>query len=393
MASVERRNGRWRVRYRTPDGLQRSATFDRKADAERFAKGIDTDQARGHFVDLNRGRVTLAEWSQQWRATTVHLRPSTAARDDSYLRTHVIPAFGARPLRSIEHVEVQAWVAELSRRRARATVAKAFQILAKILDSAVTARMIAANPCRGVKLPKIEREEMRFLAPDEIARLADAIHPRYRSLVLVAAYGGFRIGELAGLKRHRVDVLRRRVEVAEIAVEVKGRVVWGAPKTRAARRSVSLPRPVVDELSEHLTTWAGEELVFTSPAGTVLRTPTWRRRFWSPPWWTPGSRPSGRTTSGTPRSRSGSLRARTSSRSHDAPATRRRRSRSTATGTSSPRPTTRSATVSATSTPRRNARRWRPSSTSIRRDRRSLVCPVCAPRPRQMATRQIGNRP
>jgi integrase len=282
MASVERRNGRWRVRYRATDGTQRSETFDRKADADRFAKAIDTDQARGQFVDLNRGRVTLEVWAQEWRATVVHLRPSTVARDESYLRTHVLPTFGQRPIGSIEHVDVQAWVAELTTRKAPATVTKAFQILAKMLDAAVAARMIAVNPCHGVKLPRIEREEMRFLTPGEIARLADAVHPRYRALVLVAAYGGLRIGEVAGLKRHRVDLLRRRIEIAEIAVEVKGAVVWGAPKTRAGRRSITLPRPVMDELTWHLTRWAGDELVFTSPAGAVLRTPAWRRRFWMP---------------------------------------------------------------------------------------------------------------
>jgi integrase len=61
-----------------------------------------------------------------------------------------------------------------------------------------------------VPLPKVEREEMRFLTPAEVAALADAIAPRYRALVLVGAYGGLRIGELAGLRRCRVDLLRGR---------------------------------------------------------------------------------------------------------------------------------------------------------------------------------------
>jgi integrase len=47
---------------------------------------------------------------------------------------------------------------------------------------------------------------MRFLAPAEIVDLAEAIHPRYRTLVFVGAYGGLRIGELAGLRQSRVDL-------------------------------------------------------------------------------------------------------------------------------------------------------------------------------------------
>ena len=37
--------------------------------------------------------VTVGEWYERWRATAQG-RPSTLARDDSYLRTHFLPAFG-----------------------------------------------------------------------------------------------------------------------------------------------------------------------------------------------------------------------------------------------------------------------------------------------------------
>jgi hypothetical protein len=71
---------------------------------------------------------------------------------------------------------------------------------------------------------------MRFLTPVEIGRLTDAIRPPYRALVLVGAYGGLRIGELAGLRRERVDLLRGTVEIAEIMTEVAGKLQVGPPK-------------------------------------------------------------------------------------------------------------------------------------------------------------------
>jgi integrase len=79
--------------------------------------------------------------------------------------------------------------------------------------------ILAQSPCRNVPLPKIEREEMRFLTPAEIVDLAEAIHARYRALVFVGAYGGLRIGELAGLRQSRVDLLAGAVTVAEILTE------------------------------------------------------------------------------------------------------------------------------------------------------------------------------
>src|SRR4029453_10171504 len=84
--------------------------------------------------------------------------------------------------------------------------------------------------------------------PTEIDHLTKVIHPRYRALVVVGAYGGLRIGELAGLRRARVDLLRGAVTVAETVTEVKGRLFIGPPKTGAGRRKggpppFALPRP------------------------------------------------------------------------------------------------------------------------------------------------------
>jgi integrase len=162
------------------------------------------------------------------------------------------------------------------------TVRKTYHLLGKVLAAAVDAGMIAQSPCQRVPLPKIEREEVRFLTPAEIARLADAIRSRYHALVLAGAYGGLRIGELAGLRRSRVD-LRGTVEVAEIVTEVGGRLRVGPPKTRASRRTVGLPRAVVEELAAHLATPAPPDaFVFTAPKGGPLRVIAFRARIWRP---------------------------------------------------------------------------------------------------------------
>jgi integrase len=154
-----------------------------------------------------------------------------------------LPSFGGVSLAAISQRDVRAWVAELSARGlAPATVQKSYQLLGKVMGAAVDAGMLAQSPCRRVPLPKVEREEMRFLTSAEVATLAEAIQPRYRALVLVGAYGGLRIGELAGLRRPRVDLLHGTVQVAEIVVEVGGVLHIGPPKTRASRRTVGLPR-------------------------------------------------------------------------------------------------------------------------------------------------------
>jgi hypothetical protein len=46
---------------------------------------------------------------------------------------------------------------------APATVQKADQLLGKVMGAAVAAGMVMQSSCRRVLLPKVEREEMRFL--------------------------------------------------------------------------------------------------------------------------------------------------------------------------------------------------------------------------------------
>jgi integrase len=288
MATIERRvrNGRttYRVRYRDPAGRQRSKVFARKADAQRFLNETETTKARGTWTDPALGRVLFRDWLGEWWATTTNLRPSTRARDESLLRRLALPRFGDAPLLAITQRDVRAWVVELSARGlAPATVQKAYQLLGKVMGAAVDAGMLAQSPCRRVPLPKVEREEMRFLTPAQVATLADAIVPRYRVLVLVGAYGGLRIGELAGLRRSRVDLLRGTVQVAEIVVEVRGVLHVGPPKTRASRRTVGLPRFVAEELAAHLAEPGDPEaFVFTAPQGGPLRLPAFRARVWRP---------------------------------------------------------------------------------------------------------------
>jgi integrase len=230
------------------------------------------------------GRVLFRDWLGEWWATTTNLRPKTRDRDELLLRRMALPSFGGVPLAAISQRDVRAWVAELSARGlAPATVQKAYQLLGKVMGAAVDAGMLAQSPCRRVPLPKVEREEMRFLTSAEVATLADAIQPRYRALVLVGAYGGLRIGELAGLRRTRVDLLRGTIQVAEIVVEVRGVLHIGPPKTRASRRTVGLPSFVAEELATHLAEPGDpESFVFTAPQGGPLRVTGFRARVWRP---------------------------------------------------------------------------------------------------------------
>ena len=215
------------------------------------------------------------------------LRPSTRARDEIYYRLHIAPFFGATPLSRLDRTSLRVWVADLADPDASglapATVRKIVQILNKVVRAALEDRLIVINPVDRLPLPKIEREEMRFVSHSELIRLADCIDPRYRAFVLLGGYGGLRLGEMLGLRSARVDLQRGTVTVAETLVDVNNRISFGPPKTKAANRAISLPRFVCDELAR-LTKCSTQpdKLLFQSPDGLPIRASLFRTRFWTP---------------------------------------------------------------------------------------------------------------
>ncbi len=80
MAHIEKRGPkRWRARYTDPDGRERSQTFERKIDAERFLTSVTSSVAAGDWVDPARGRLTVGEWAGRWLAGRADLKPKTRA--------------------------------------------------------------------------------------------------------------------------------------------------------------------------------------------------------------------------------------------------------------------------------------------------------------------------
>lgn len=272
--------GRWQARYQDPSGRQHSATFVTKAEAAAWLREQASARHEGSWVDPKAGRITFDAWQTLWRSNLVGLRPSTLARDLGYLDWYILPTFGPMALGEIDTLAVQTWIADMNGRRKPATTRQAVNILRKCLRAAVAAKLIPANPAEDVDLPRIELSEMRFLTPEEVWRLHDVMHERYRGAVLLAAYGGLRAGELWALKVGSVSPMRAFVDVSENAVEIGGRMHFGQPKTLAGRRRVPVPRFVIDAMQ--LDGRPPTDLVFPAPAGGYVRRSTFRARFWLP---------------------------------------------------------------------------------------------------------------
>jgi integrase len=200
------------------------------------------------------------------------------------LEGHLVPAFGRSALADIKATDVAAWqrrlVAELP-----GTAPKAYRLMAQLMGAAVKDERILRSPCSVKGASSEQRKEQAIPTVAEVDALAAAVPERYKVMVLLASWCSLRFGELAALRRCRIDVMHAQIEVAETVTElVTGERFAGPPKTAAGRRTVTIP-PHLDPLVEnHLRSVgpAPDALVFPSPEGGYLQRHNFRNRVWAP---------------------------------------------------------------------------------------------------------------
>lgn len=283
---AKRPDGRWRARFRGPDGRERSRHFERKVDAERWARTEVSRIDRGEWTDPSRGRVTVGHYAEEWLKGKVRIRPSTRLMYDVLIRNQILPTWGKTRLDAVRHEDVSAWVAKLhSGGLSAARTRHAWIVLSQILDLAVRARRIPNNQAKGVELPalpsKSERDKTRFLDEREVWHLADAAGAGSLT-ILVLAWCGLRFGELAALRCGSLDPDRRELRVSLTLSETGGRQIEGPPKTESSIRTVPVPAWLCEELVKLTTGRPSDDYLFTAAKGGPIRGGNWRTRVFDP---------------------------------------------------------------------------------------------------------------
>lgn len=286
MGHIQKRGkNRWRARYLDPDGRERSKTFPRRIEAERFLSTIESDKLRGSYLDPALGRVSFATFATEWLSVQL-LRPGSRAVYRSYLKNWLLPAFDGHTLASIRPTHVRRLVMEASAVLSEQTVWALHGLLSTIMSAAVEDGYIAKNPCSSTTPTKPRRAKVVPITAADVHALMDAIQPRCRPMVALGAGCGLRLGEVLGLRLHRVHFGDQELDVVEQVVLNPGSPPRVAPpKTRSSVRTVPMPAFVADELVAYvrrtgLADPAG--LLFTSREGKPLWSSWFYQWAWQP---------------------------------------------------------------------------------------------------------------
>lgn len=234
---------------------------------------------------------TVAEYMRHWLENSAKptIRASTYRSYERTIRTNVSPIIGGVRLSKLRATHIQSLYAALQERGlAAGTIRTACAVLKRALSDAERFNLIASNPARLVKPPKLEHREMQVLTAEQVrAFLSEAKGDRCWPLFVVAVHSGMRQAELLGLEWPDVDFARQTITVSRTASYVGSKLVVDAPKTRKSLRTIDASAAVLDALNVQRAMLLREgqascRLIFPSQQGTVQHRSNITRRHFAP---------------------------------------------------------------------------------------------------------------
>jgi integrase len=238
-------------------------------------------------ADLN-VRLDLATAGGRHREhkRSVGLKKSTLIDYEGYLRLHLIPFFGERPLEQIDLALLEAFVRTKQEQGcAPKSIVLYLGLLHGIFDHALRRGWCSRNPVSLLEKPRVPRNaDIRYLTLPEVEAVLNAAPETAlgrldRLVFLTAVMTGMRRGEVVALRWQDIDWESRLIRVRRNF----SRGEFGTPKTRRSSRAVPLAERLTSELKTHFdnsTKHQALDLVFPHPtSGQVLDPSKLRRRF------------------------------------------------------------------------------------------------------------------
>lgn len=196
-----------------------------------------------------RSRVSFEMLAAQWEDTVLPMYKYSTQKNHSHiLHKHLLPRFGTIAVSDVTRQEIQAYVAELCRRKyAPKTVDHIHDVLSAVLRTAMKWGHLEANPARDGDLPELKTVRPKWvLTPAQAADLLDKLPALPKTMVGIALSSGLRRGELFALRWKAFDAGSRCIVISEAVYEGE----FNTPKTAAGNRKIPLCESACGLLSE-----------------------------------------------------------------------------------------------------------------------------------------------
>lgn len=304
-------SGNHRARYLGPDGElhKADATFPTRTAAKLWLTERQAEIASGKWrppaeveadkaaeaVELAAKQITLGSYARTWLDTRTNSRgePLRIRTRTEYER--LLRAPGTRdaddpggPLAellplvvgSVTAATVRDWRAKQMKTGTKTQTSRAYGLLKAIMTTALEDQLIPRQPCT-IKGGSHTSTGKAVVPPtdEELEVILATIKRDYLAMVLIAAVGGLRYGEVTALQASDVTVERDDAgAVHAVRIDVNKQVVWvtgkggneGEVKALASNRNVAIFGDDARTIADHVKGKIGQALLFpavTDPTG------------------------------------------------------------------------------------------------------------------------------
>lgn len=304
-------DGRWHGRVsmgRRDDGSPDRRHVSAKTESEVVQKvrSLEKDRDAGRVKKPGRA-WTVDKWLTHWveNIAAASVRPKTLAGYRTAVYRHLVPGLGAHRTDRLEPEHLERLYSKLGCAGLKpATVHQTHRTLRTALNEAVKRGQIVKNPAVVAKAPRLTEDEIEPFTTKEARHLLGATAGRRNGTRFALALAlGFRQGEALGIQWCDVDfdsatiTVRRAVQRhtwehrcggtcgrkrgADCPARSGGGLVVVDTKSKAGRRTVGVPAPIMAALRAHQKAqdaeretaadlWQDGGWVFAQPTGRLI---------------------------------------------------------------------------------------------------------------------------
>lgn len=234
--------------------------FGRKVDAQQWLNGQVASVVDGRHVAPADAGLTVQQWCEMWLQGYAVNRASTVRQARTHIR-QIETEFGHLPLSAVRPSQVKTWVARLQADDVGASYIYALHgRLSQIMKDAVHDNVLGRSPCSRRTSPPMGKPKVYVATTEQVWAIHDAVPDHLKVAVLLGAFAGLRVSEVAGLKVTDVDFIRGVVHPKK---------QWdGQPlKTKGSDAAVPIPQDLALLLSASVAKYPSDMMV-TNGHGT-----------------------------------------------------------------------------------------------------------------------------
>jgi integrase len=279
-------DGRWvaQLNLGIVGGTRRRQVFYGKTRKEAAEKLRLAQQALDQGLPTTPEKQTVGRFLARWLDEVARptIRPATHRLYEYLIRVHIAPAIGGIKLSKLTAQDIHALLQAKQDTLAPSSRKKIHAVLHRALGQAERWQLVARNVADLVDAPRVERQEMAYLTPEQARTFLRAVQgDRLEALYTVALALGLRQGEALGLQWTDIDFDAGKLHVRRTLQRVDGELRFLPPKTKKSVRRLALPAVAITALRAHRVRqleekllagarWQERDLVFGSSIGTPL---------------------------------------------------------------------------------------------------------------------------